>query len=137
MLRDRWEVGRIKMFGERPDSGRAEKRESKGSGMITPDSIAQSFLCVAVLFGLQILTGCQTAQKETETYGGGHRKTEAPSAKEVKWAMDTTKSRADKDMAAVLAEFEDLKPKPLISLSAEEARAQPTHADAVAALLQE
>src|SRR6185437_15336029 len=48
-----------------------------------------------------------------------------------------TKSRADKDMAAVLKEFEDLKPKPIISLSAEEARAQPTPADAVAALLRE
>ena len=69
---------------------------------MTQDSIATAFLWVAVLFGLQTLTGCQTAQKETETYGGGHRKVEAPSAKEVKRAMDTTKSRADKDMAAVL-----------------------------------
>ncbi len=99
------------------------------------DSIAISVLSVAVLLGLQTLTGCQTAL--TETYGGGHRKADAPPAKQVKQGMDATKSRADGDMAAVLTEFEDLKPKPIISLSAEEARAQPTPADAVTALLQE
>ena len=103
--------------------------------MIAQRSIVKSFLCVAVLFGLQTLASCQTPQ--AETYGGGHRKTEAPPANEVKQAMAATKSRADKDMAAVLKEFEDLKPKPIISLSAEEARAQPTPADAVAALLRE
>ena len=103
--------------------------------MIAQQSMMRSFLCIAVLFGLQTLTGCQTAQ--TETYGGGQRKAEAPSAAEVKQSMNATKSRADKDMAAVLDEFEDLKPKPIISLSAEEARAQPTPADAVTALLQE
>jgi len=124
---------KIRTAASRQEDKRKEGK--KGSGMIAQDSLATSFLCVAVLFGL--LTGCQTAQKETETYGGGHRKAEAPPAKEVKQAMDTVKSRADKDMAAVLAEFEDLKPKPLISLSAEEARTQPTHADAVAALLQQ
>ena len=105
--------------------------------MVAQQNIAGSFLCIAVLVGLQALTGCHTAQKETETYGGGHRKTEAPPAQDVKQAMAAVKSRADKDMAAVLAAFEDLHPKPITSLSAEEARAQPTPADAVTALLQE
>ena len=103
--------------------------------MTAQQRILESFLCGAILFGLHTLTGCQTAQ--TETYGGGHRKAEAPASKEVKQAMAATKSRADKDMAAVLTGLEDLKPKPIISLSAEEARAQPTAADAVTALLQE
>ncbi len=103
--------------------------------MIARRSHMQSFLCVAVLFGFQTLMGCQTPQ--TETYGGGHRKADAPSAKAVKQAMAATKSRADKDMAAVLTEYEDLNPKPLSSLSAEEARARPTPADAVSALLRE
>ncbi len=103
--------------------------------MIAPRNIVKLFLCVAVVFGLETLAGCQ--MPKTETYGGGHRKAEAPPAKEVKQAMDDTKSRADKDMAAVLTEFQDLGPKPLVSLSAEEARAQPTPADAVSALLRE
>ena len=103
--------------------------------MIGQQRVEKLLLCGAVLFGLQTLTGCQTPQ--TETYGGGQRKAEAPPAKEVKQAMVATKSRADKDMAAVLTEFENLKPMPVISLSAEEARAQPTHADAVAALQRE
>ena len=103
--------------------------------MITHQNILKSFLCVVALFSFQTLTGCHTPQ--TETYGGGQRKAEAPPAKEVKQAMAATKSRADKDMAAVLTEFENLKPTPVISLSAEEARAQPTPADAVAALLRE
>ncbi|HEU5406121.1 MAG TPA: alpha/beta hydrolase [Nitrospira sp.] len=103
--------------------------------MIAQRSLTKSFLCVALFFGLQTLTGCQTPQ--TETYGGGQRKADAPSAETAKHEMATTKSRANKDMAAVLTEFEDLKPKPIIALSAEEARAQPTPADAVAALLQE
>ena len=103
--------------------------------MITHQNILKSFLCVVALFSFQTLTGCHTPQ--TETYGGGQRKAEAPPAKEVKQAMAATKSRADKDMAAVLTEFENLKPTPVIWLSAEEARAQPTPADAVAALLRE
>ncbi len=98
-------------------------------------SIAKSSLCIVVLLSLQNLTGCQTAQ--TETYGGGHRNAEAPPAKEVRQAMDATKSRADKDMAAVLTELQDLNPKPIASLSAEEARAQPTPADAVTAVLRQ
>ncbi len=103
--------------------------------MFAQQSIVKAILCGAVLLGFQTLTGCQTAL--TETYGGGHRKADTPPSKEVKQEMTATKARADKDMAAVLTEFEDLKPKPIISLSAEEARAQPTPADAVTALLQE
>lgn len=103
--------------------------------MIAQQPIEKLFLCVAVFFGLQAFTGCQTAL--TETYGGGHRKADAPLADDVKQAMAVTKSRADKDMAAVLTELQELNPKPIVSLSAEEARAQPSPADAVAALLQE
>ena len=103
--------------------------------MIARRNIVKPFLCVAVVFGLETLTGCQ--MPKTETYGGGQRKAEAPPAKDIKQAMDATKSRADKDMAEVLTEFQGLGPKPLVSLSAEEARAQPTPADAVAALLRE
>ena len=103
--------------------------------MIKQQSLMKSFLCVAVLFGFQTLTGCHTPQ--TETYGGGQRKADVPPADETKHEMAAVKSRADKDMAAVLTEFEDLHPKPIIALSAEEARAQPTPADAVAALLEE
>jgi acetyl esterase/lipase len=103
--------------------------------MIAQQRIVKLFLCGVVLFGLQTLTGCQTVQ--TETYAGGQRKAEAPTSKEVKQAMAATKARADKDMAAVLTEFQGINPKPIVSLSAEEARAQPTPADAVAALLRE
>lgn len=97
--------------------------------------IARSILSMAVLLSLQILPGCQTSH--TETYGGGYRKVETPPAKEVRQAMAATISRADKDMAAVLTEFQEMNPKHIASLSAEEARAQPTPADAVAALLRE
>jgi hypothetical protein len=83
--------------------------------MIGQSSIVKLSLCIAVLLSLQNLAGCQTAQ--TETYGGGHRKAEAPPAKEIKQAMDATKSRADKDMAAVLTKLQDLNPKPIASLS--------------------
>lgn len=103
--------------------------------MITQRSIMKSYFCVVALFGFHTLVGCQTPK--TETYGGGHRQAEAPAAKEVKQAMAATKSRADKDMAAVLTKLEDLNPKPISSLSAEDARTQPTPADAVAALMQE
>jgi acetyl esterase len=88
---------------------------------------------VTLVFCLQSLPGCQVSR--TETYGGGYRKTEVTPTKAAKLAMDDTKSRADKDMAAVLEEFQGLHPKPIVSLSAEEARQQPTPADAVAALL--
>ncbi|MBS0152372.1 MAG: alpha/beta hydrolase [Nitrospira sp.] len=71
-----------------------------------------------------------------ETYDG-QRKPDAPPAKHLKRAMDHTKSRSDKDMADVLEQFQGLHPKPIVSLSAEEARQQPTPADAVTALLRE
>lgn len=103
--------------------------------MIAQQSLVKSFLCGIALFSIQTLVGCQTAQ--TETYGGGHRKAETPPAKDMKEAMAATKSRVNQDMAAVLTVFQNLNPQPLVSLSAEEARAQPTPADAVTALLQE
>ena len=46
-----------------------------------------------------------------------------------------TMERADADMREVLMKFDELKPKPLGSVSPQEARTQPTPADAVAALL--
>jgi acetyl esterase len=92
------------------------------------------FLCVA-LFSLQTVTGCEMAN--TEIYGGGHRTAEAPPTKEMKQTTTSTMLRADKEMATVLAEFQGLNPKPIVSLSVEEARAQPTPADAIAALLRE
>ena len=91
--------------------------------MIKQQSLMKLFLCVAVLFGFQTLTGCHTPQ--TETYGGGQRKADVPPAEETKHEMAAVKSRADKDMAAVLTEFEDLHPKPIIALSAEEAGRNP------------
>jgi acetyl esterase len=97
--------------------------------------MVNTFLWAGLLFSLQAFTGCQTGQ--TETYGGGHRKAEAPPTKEAKQAMTATMSRADKDMAQVLKEFQDLNPKPIVSLSAEEARMQPTPGDAVTAVLRE
>lgn len=89
---------------------------------------------LVLLFGL-LLSGCQLPK--TETYGGGFRHAEAPSDNVTKQAMDRTKFRTNKDMAAVLTKFEDLNPKPLVSLSAVEARSQPLLADAVVALLRE
>jgi acetyl esterase len=103
--------------------------------MNSPQRIVHLCLGLGLLFGLQALAGCQTGQ--TETYGGGHRKAEAPPSKEAKQAMAATTSRADKDMAEVLKEFQALGPKPLVALSADEARAQPTPGDAVAAVLRE
>lgn len=100
--------------------------------MTIPHNVGKLLFCMAILI---LCTGCQASQ--TETYGGAKRKANASLTKEVKQAMATTKTRADKDMAAVLTEFEGLKPKPIVSLSAEEARAQPTLADAVASLLRE
>jgi len=87
------------------------------------------------IIGLLVLPGCQVSK--TETYGGGHRNAEAPSDSVVRHTMAQTKFRANKDMAAVLTKFEGLSPKPLVSLSAEEARRQPTLADAVVAVLRE
>lgn len=97
--------------------------------MFKQNSFAIWFLCGAVLVCVTPLAGGLLA--------GAPRKAEALPAKEMTQTMIGTRTRADKDMAAVLAELQDLKPKPITSLSAEEARRQPTPADAVIALLQE
>lgn len=88
-----------------------------------------------VIGGALMIAGCQTAQ--TETYGGGQRSVEAPPKEEVKEAMAVTKSRADEDMQKVLDQFQELDPKPIEALSTEEAREQPTPADAVMEVLEE
>ncbi len=95
----------------------------------------KSLTFLVFLLSIYGLTGCQMGQ--TETYGGKQRKVEAPPAIEAKQAMTSTKMRAYEDMAAVLTELQDLNPKPIASLSAEEARKQPTPSDAVKALLHE
>ena len=87
------------------------------------------------IIGLLAFPGCQVSK--TETYGGNHRNAEAPSDSAVKHTMAQTKLRANKDMAAVLTEWERLGPTPLVSLSAEEARRQPVLSDAVIAVLRE
>lgn len=78
------------------------------------------------------LAACQS---HTETYGGGDRLAPKPSMNEIKSAMATTISRADPQMKAVLDELQSLGGKPIESLSAEDAREQPTPADAVKAVL--
>jgi acetyl esterase len=91
--------------------------------------------CWGVTAGfLLAMTGCQTS---TETYRGAERNVDAPSTGEVKQAMAATKSRARADMQAVLNELEELGPKPIESLSAKDAREQPTPADAVIEVLDE
>lgn len=90
---------------------------------------------MALTVYIQVSLGCQAPL--TETYGGRNRTADVSPVQDVKRAIDDTKSRADKDMADVLEEFKGLNPKPIVSLSAEEARRQPTPADAVAALLRE
>jgi acetyl esterase len=52
-------------------------------------------------------------------------------------ARTGTRYKADKDMAAVLDTLASLNPKPIETLSVEEARRQPTPADAVTSLLKE
>lgn len=103
--------------------------------IIISHRLVTAFLCAGMLCGVHSLSGCQTAM--TESYGGGARKVETPPAKAVKQAVAHTKSRATKDMAAILTKWQELGTKPLLSLSAEEARMQPTPADAVRALLRE
>lgn len=88
-----------------------------------------------VVVSLLLIAGCHTAQ--TETYGGGQRSVEAPPKGEIKEAMAVTKSRADEDMQKVLDQLQELDPKPIEALSAEEAREQPTPADAVMEVLEE
>ena len=50
---------------------------------------------------------------------------------------DTTMARASEDMGRVLEALKSLEPKPIPELSAEEARQQPTPADAVAKVIEE
>ncbi|HRI39163.1 MAG TPA: alpha/beta hydrolase [Nitrospira sp.] len=90
---------------------------------------------MALTVYIQVSLGCQAPL--TETYGGRNRTADVSPVQDVKRAIDDTKSRADKDMADVLEELKGLNPKPIVSLSAEEARQQPTPADAVVALLRE
>ena len=93
-----------------------------------------TLFCATMLCGPSMLAGCQTSQ--TEPYSRQKHQVEPPSVKHVKNAMDATTSRVDTDMAVVLETLQTLNPKPIISLSVEEARVQPTPADAVMALLQ-
>ncbi|ALA59242.1 alpha/beta hydrolase [Nitrospira moscoviensis] len=80
------------------------------------------------------LAACQSS---TETYGGRERTAVEPPQEHTKQAVAATKERADPEMAAVLREYQELDPKPLTSLSAEEARRQPTVAQAVKEVLKE
>ncbi|WP_299819805.1 alpha/beta hydrolase [uncultured Jannaschia sp.] len=61
----------------------------------------------------------------------------APASAQDDAAMSGTMSRADDDMARVLEALQSLEPKPLPELSAENAREQPTPADAVAKVIEE
>ena len=80
-----------------------------------------------VVTGL-LLNACQSS---TETYRGDERVAPVRSNQEVKDFMADAPVQVDRQMAAVLAALQSLKPKPIQSLSAEEARNQPTIADAV------
>jgi acetyl esterase len=75
-----------------------------------------------------LLNACQSSM---ETYRGDERVAAVPSNQEVKEFMADVPVQVDRQMAAVLAALQSLKPKPIQSLSAEEARNQPTIADAV------
>lgn len=94
--------------------------------MKTPSII----LSVAVIGVL--VNACQSS---TETYRGAERTATAPSNQEIKQSMAETTGQADPQMAAVLGALQSLNPKPLQSLSAEDARDQPTIADAVMKVL--
>lgn len=74
-------------------------------------------------FTLFVASGCQTS---TETYGGRERVTTKPSSKEAYQTMVKTIDRTKPEMAVVLKEFQKLNPKPIETLSAEDARKQPT-----------
>jgi len=92
---------------------------------------------VRLAMALMSLVSFAACQSHTETYGGERRKVEAPPTKDVTQAMAVTKSRANDDMQAVLDEFQQLGPKPIESLSAQDARDQPTPAEAVVEVLEE
>ncbi|HEY6262181.1 MAG TPA: alpha/beta hydrolase [Nitrospiraceae bacterium] len=85
-----------------------------------------------ILFSIAVtgllLNACQFT---TEPYRRGERVAAVPSNQEVKEFMADTPIQVDPQMATVLAALHSLKPKPIQSLSAEEARNQPTIADAV------
>jgi acetyl esterase/lipase len=81
-----------------------------------------------------LLAGCQS---KTETYQG-ERPTAAPTKQQMEqMERQTAKALApaDSQMKAVLNELKALKPKPIETLSADNAREQPTPADAVKRLL--
>ena len=82
-----------------------------------------------ILFSIAVtgslLNACQSS---TETY---ERVAAVPSNLEVKDFMADTIVPAGPQMAAILAALQSLNPKPIPSLSAEEARHQPTISDAV------
>lgn len=84
-----------------------------------------------IVMGLT-LYACQSS---TETYRGGKRAAVAPSKGDVKKSMATTTGHADQPMTAVLEALQSLNPKSIQSLSAEDARDQPTIADAVMKVL--
>lgn len=90
---------------------------------ITPFAIA--------IAGL-LLNGCQSSM---ETYRGDEWGAAIPSNQEVKDFMADTPVQVGPQMATVLAALQSLKPKPIQSLSVEEARNQPTIADAVTNVL--
>ena len=79
-----------------------------------------------------LLNACQSSM---ETYRGGEWGAAIPSNQEVKDLMADTPVQAGPQMASILAALQSLKPKPIQSLSAEEARDQPTIADAVTNVL--
>ncbi|MGE0645980.1 MAG: alpha/beta hydrolase [Nitrospira sp.] len=85
----------------------------------------EALFALTLLAAMPMIAGCQTERVKT------------PSATHGQTAARTTNPRVDKDMAAVLKEWRALIPMPIVSLSAEEARVQPTPADAVMALVQE
>ena len=86
-----------------------------------------------ILFSITVtgllLNACQSS---TETY---ERVAAVSSNQEVKEFMADTTVQTDPQMEAVLAKLQSLKPKPIQSLSAAEARDQPTIADAVKKVL--
>jgi acetyl esterase len=79
-----------------------------------------------------LLNACQSSM---ETYREGEWVAAIPSNQEVKDFMADTPVQAGPQMATVLAALQSLNPKPIQSLSAEEARDQPTIADAVTNVL--
>jgi len=90
---------------------------------ITPFSVA--------IAGL-LLNACQSSM---ETPRGGEWVAAIPSNQEVKDFMADTPIQAGPQMASVLVALQSLNPKPIQSLSAAEARDQPTIADAVTTVL--